>query len=71
MAGKTPEPRERMSYYNRYGQTYSRRRCDDEGYYYTYCDACGRQAEHECGSCVECDNRYLEHKRRQAAKEAK
>ena len=54
-----------MNYY-RY-----RRRVDDEGYYYRYCDECCERTEHEVGSCIPCDNRYLEHKRRQAAKEAK
>ena len=39
------------------------RRCDDEGYYHSYCDICGRNTEHEVGSCVDCDNRYLENKR--------
>ncbi len=60
-----------MSYYNRNGQPYSRRRCDDEGYYHTYCDVCGCNTEHEVGSCVPCDNRYLDNKRIREARVAK
>jgi len=60
-----------MSYYNRNGQPYARRRCDDEGYYYTFCGVCRRNTEHEHQSCVECDNRFLDNKRIREARVAK
>jgi hypothetical protein len=51
--------------------SYRRRRCDDEGYYHVHCDTCGCNTEHEVGSCIPCDNRYLDHKRIQEARVAK
>lgn len=51
--------RRRSPYYSSssYSSYSAPRRCDDEGYYHKWCDACGRRTEHDGEDCFSCDER--------------